>query len=250
MIDMELQREYEQRFKPQYCGRFSLQGDAVDGTETRYVRLGCRCWGCQRCGPRKAGQYKHLIRNEAERLKLRRFLTLTLDPKKLSGQCPVSYLRDCFAKFRTYLKRKYREAPQYIAVLEFQKNGNPHLHILIDRFVDKRWIESIWQSVGGGQQIDIKLVDLHRVSRYLSKYLTKEMLVSAPKRSRRVTTSRGIKLFRRPERRSHIWMVRKIDIEILFRRLEAVARDVCMDQENQIESFSVQRTSQRSHYAP
>ena len=32
------------------------------------------------------------------------------------------------------------------------------------------------------------------LSRYLSKYLTKELLLSAPLRSRRVTTSQGIKL--------------------------------------------------------
>jgi hypothetical protein len=187
-----------------------------------------------------------LIRTEAERLKLRRLLTLTLDPKKLGGAGPVSYLRYCFAKFRIYLKRKYGEAPQYIAVLEFQKNGNPHLHILIDRFIDTRWIEAIWQRVGGGQQIDIKLVDLHRVSRYLSKYLTKEMLASAPKRSRRVTTSRGIKLLGKPEHKTHVWMLRKIPIEILFCHLEAVAKDVCLDEENQIESFVVPIPGQRS----
>ena len=246
MLDAELLKEHKKRFKPQYCGRFTLQGDAIDRSESRFVRLGCRCWSCERCGPRKAGQYKHCIRSEAERLKLRRFLTLTLDPKKVGKVGPVFYLRDCFAKFRTYLKRRYREAPQYIAVLEFQKNGNPHLHILIDRFIDTRWIEATWQRIGGGPQIEIKLVDHHRVSRYLSKYLTKELLMSAPKRSRRVTTSRGIKLFREAEHKTHIWLLRKIQIEILFRRLEAVAKDVCVDEENHIESFVVQARGQRS----
>jgi hypothetical protein len=36
--------------------------------------------------------------------------------------------------------------------------------------------------------VDIKLVDVHRVSHYLSKYLTKDLLLSAPSRCRRVTT--------------------------------------------------------------
>ena len=40
--------------------------------------------------------------------------------------------------------------------------------------------------------VDIRYVDVHRVSRYLSKYLTKELLMSASLRSRRVTTSRGM----------------------------------------------------------
>ncbi|MGC1296688.1 MAG: hypothetical protein WA869_16760 [Alloacidobacterium sp.] len=33
-----------------------------------------------------------------------------------------------------------------------------------------------WEAVGGGRIVDIKRVDLHRVSRYLSKCLTKQMI--------------------------------------------------------------------------
>jgi hypothetical protein len=277
-MDEELPQKYERHFKREYCGRFSMQGIALDSSETRFLRVRCHCWSCKRCATRRAGQYKHAIRSEAERLKLRRFLTLTLDPKKMRRPCsecaggrecyygdtskrelcrtcqglgeiacsPVPYLRSCFSKFRTYLKRKYGEAPQYIAVLEFHKNGNPHLHVLIDRFIDQRWIEATWQRIGGGLQIDIRLVDLHRVSNYLGKYLTKQMLISAPKRSRRVTASRGIKLLRKPEKKTHLWTLLKTQMEVLFQRLEAVARDVWMDEENQIEGFVVPRFSERS----
>jgi len=41
----------------------------------------------------------------------------------------------------------------------------------------------------------IKRVTARNVSRYLSKYLTKELLLSAPKGTRRITTARSIKLF-------------------------------------------------------
>ena len=66
------------------------------------------------------------------------------------------------------------------------QNGTPHLHILIDRFIEQQWIKTTWQQIGGGMHVDIRRVDVHRVSRYVSKYLTKELLTSAPERSRRV----------------------------------------------------------------
>jgi len=198
----------------------------------------CRCWNCPRCGPKRARQYRRAISDTAERLKLCRFVTLTLDPSKIKGD-PVPYLRDCFAKFRVYLRRKYGEAPQYICVLEFQKNGTPHLHILIDRFIEQKWIQNVWQQIGGGMHVDIRRVDVHRVSRYVSKYLTKELLTSAPERSRRVTTSRGIHLL--PRRKAEYeWNLLRSHIEVLLRRFAPVARNIRFDQETElIESFIV-----------
>ena len=61
----------------------------------------------------------------------------------------------------------------------------------------------------------IKYVDIHRISRYLSKYLTKELLLSAPKRSRRVTVSRGIVLFQK-NKSSGDWQLIRKSIGILF----------------------------------
>ena len=71
-------------------------------------------------------------------MQLRRFVTLTLDPKRIEGD-PVRYLNAVFAKLRVYLHRNYGVAPQYIRILEFQKNGNPHLHILIDRYIAREY---------------------------------------------------------------------------------------------------------------
>ena len=48
----------------------------------------------------------------------------------------------------------------------------------------------------------MKYVKVHNVARYLSKYLTKDLLLSAPKGTRRITTSRDIHLF--PKYKSEI----------------------------------------------
>jgi len=82
-----------------------------------------------------------------------------------------------------------------VCVLEFTQAGVPHLHVLFDRYIHQRWISKVWDSLGGGRIVFIKQVTVRRVARYLSKYLTKELIMSAPKGTRRITTARSIKLF-------------------------------------------------------
>src|SRR5262249_40846173 len=181
--EIEINRNRPQG-RGKHCGRFTIRGcDANSGT-TKFYRVNCKCWPCSYCGPRKAKRYKRAIAAIAEKLRLCRFVTLTLDPKKIHGD-PVRYLNRVWAKLRTYLKRKFGATPAYIRILEFQQSGNPHPHILIDRFIIQSWLQQAWQSVGGGLFVNIEWVDVHRVSRYVSKYLTKELLLSAPLRSRR-----------------------------------------------------------------
>src|SRR6266849_10270203 len=220
-----------------HCGRFTVRGRAPNSPAMRFRRVNCKSWNCAYCAPRRAKRLKHAIRERAEAMQLRRFLTLTLDPSKIEGD-PVRYLNAVFAKLRVYLQRHHGVSPQYIRVLEFQKNGNPHFHILIDRYIDIEWIRKAWVAVGGGYMVDIRLVDVHRVSRYLSKYLTKDLLMSAPFRCRRVTTSRGIHLFeKKPQETS--WTFLRVSI---FTLLEMHAKNVVamsFDEEEVLESFSM-----------
>ncbi len=120
-------------------------------------------------------------------------MTLTLDPSRIEGD-PARYLRSVFNKYRVYLLRKYGHSIKYIAILEFHKSGIPHLHVLVDRYIAQAWISDSWSALGGGNIVDIRYVDVHRIAHYLAKYLTKELLLSAPERSRRVTTCRSIHL--------------------------------------------------------
>jgi hypothetical protein len=219
-----------------HCGRFSVRGQAPGARETRFHRVNCKSWNCSRCGPLRAKRYKYAIRSVAEAMRLQRFLTLTLDPKKIEGD-PIRYLNDAFAKLRVYLQREFGVAPRYIRILEFQENGNPHFHILIDRYIDLEWIRRAWVAVGGGFMVDIRLVDVHRVSRYLSKYLTKELLMSAPLRCRRVTTSRGIKLLEKKPSDTR-WTLIKVSITRLLDVYGRAVSAVSLDDDQMVESFT------------
>jgi len=226
--------ELQKRGRKKYCGARTFRGLLADGTE-KAVRGDCKTWDCSYCAPRKAWRYRQAISAVAEQQGLNRLLTLTLDARKVKGD-PVRYLRRVFSKFRVYLLRKHGSSIKYIAILEFHKSGIPHLHILLDRFIAQRWISAAWSALGGGNVVDIRYVDVHRVSHYLAKYLTKELLMSAPARSRRVTTARAIRLFEKKPS-PIVWVMDSRSIFHLFAILAKVARDVQLDGEGFLLSF-------------
>ena len=98
-------------------------------------------------------------------------------------------------------------------------------------------------AVGGGQMVDIRYVDVHRVSRYLSKYLTKELLLSAPLRSRRVTTSRGIHLFEKAEKQES-WVLVRVPIFRLIQVFMQRVVSVSFDEDGILESFCANLSAQ------
>src|SRR5215469_7179025 len=142
------------------CGRFSVRGMSLQHAgKSRYCRVGCKCWDCSGCGPRRAAMYCKRIAQTAERLKLNKLLTLTLDPSKIPcsrcGYVPechdesacheykadsTRYINGVFADFRVYVRRRFGRSISYIRVLEYQKNGNAHLHILLNQFVAHEWV--------------------------------------------------------------------------------------------------------------
>lgn len=162
----------------------------------QYLRPDCKKLSCPHCGPWRAYQIRKAILTRAIEHKLTRLMTLTLDPKKLPPGCEtVAYIRNSWAKFRVYLQRAFHRPIKFIAILEFQKNGNAHLHILIDQYIENTWLSEQWQAVGGGKIVDIRVVDMHRIALYLSKYLTKELLNTCPPGKRRVSACRAFVLF-------------------------------------------------------
>jgi hypothetical protein len=228
-----------------HCGKLTVRGHNPLTRTTHFHRVNCKCWHCGFCGPRKAKRYKRAITRTAEALHLCRFATLTLDPSKIEGD-PVRYLNRVWAKLRIYLKRKYGVAPAYIRVLEFQRNGNPHLHILIDRFIAQTWLQQAWQAVGGGRFVNIKFVDIQRVGRYISKYLTKELLLSAPLRSRRVTTSRGIHLLEKQPTEMK-WELLRLPILRLFDILREFVTEYACDEDAALLSFVIAETPRKNY---
>jgi len=138
---------------------------------------------------------------------------LTLDPEKIArGQSSISYLRETWRKMRVSLKRLLGRSIEFIVVVQRQKSGVAHLHVLIGAYLPQDWLSAAWERVGGGKIVDIRWVDVHRVSAYLSKYLTDRALAELPSGTRRFSCSQGIVLWPSKLGKSGWWLcVRSID---------------------------------------
>ena len=140
--------------------------------------------------------------------------TLTLDPKRIPKRDRARtdrYIRECWRKMRVLLARQCHGTVPFVGVLEFQKNGNAHLHVLIGRYIAQKQLSKAWQSIGGGRIVDIRFVDVHRVSAYLSVYLAGDKVLRTldllPRRARIFTTSRSIVLWGK-KKKSGWWLLR------------------------------------------
>jgi len=204
------------------CGNFCLVGPLKGKLgKFGYLCLFCGSYRCNRCRNPKLKRVRAEISRIASEKKLNKMATLTLDPKSIprryrgrTDRC----LRDCWRKMRISLGRKFGESIDYVGILEFQKNGTAHLHLLVGRFIEQKWLSDAWLAVGGGPIVDIRLVDIHRVTAYLSIYLAgdkvKHTLKLLAVRARIFTTSRSIRLWPKKEKRG--WWLRRTNLETFF----------------------------------
>lgn len=196
------------------CGNFSVVG-AIKGKVgiMGHSRLLCQCYRCARCRPRKLKRVRARISQIASEKKLLRFVTLTLDPKKIPKNTRSDkHLRETWRKMRVLLARRFGSSIHFVAVLEFQKSGVAHLHVLVGVYIPQEWLSSAWESVGGGKIVDIRYVDVHRIAGYLTRYLAgdkvEHTLSLLPLRARIFSCSRSILLWGKKEK-SKWWLCKR-----------------------------------------
>lgn len=163
----------------------------VENSEGEKATFRCGSWKCYCCATRMKMNLIREVRRLGKNKNLRRFLTLTLDPKKIpNGADKYEYIMERWNKFRIYLNREFGET-SFVWVMELQENGNPHLHVLLSRYVPFEWIKRTWAGMGGGEFVNIQYADAHRVGNYMSKYLAKGSLMELPKEVNRYGFSSG-----------------------------------------------------------
>jgi len=201
------------------CGSYTLVGP-IKGQlgKLAHSRLFCKSLRCPYCRKPKLKTLRSRIAQLACQLQLKRFVTLTLDPKRLTDRKRTDrYIRQCWRKMRVSLERKFGKTVQFIGVLEFHKSGVAHLHLLVGVYIPHAWLSQAWQSIGGGQVVDIRYVEVHRVTAYLTPYLAGEKIGHTlgllPPRARIFTTSRGIQLSEK--RKSTGWQLVRKSIALL-----------------------------------
>ena len=171
----------------------NMEVEAEDG-ETAEFR--CKSWNCYCCAHwMRMNLIEELDRLVEERPELRRFLTLTLDPATApAGQEEKhEYLTDRFNALRTELNDEYGDL-SYVWVREEGEGDNPHLHLIVDRYLPQDALSRLSRRVGLGEVVDIRRVNARNMAKYLTKYLTKGSMADLPKGARRYGSSQDISL--------------------------------------------------------
>jgi hypothetical protein len=156
----------------------------------------CNSWDCYCCAHRmRCNLVEELDRLVEERPELRRLLTLTLDPEIAPDDQAEQhrYLTERFNALRTEMRDRY-PGLSYIWIREEGDSGNPHLHLLVDRYLPQSELSTLASRVGLGHVVDIRRVNARNAARYLTKYLTKGALHDLPEGARRYGSSADITL--------------------------------------------------------
>lgn len=119
------------------------------------------------------------------------------------------YISYVWNKYRTMLKRKFPDL-SYILIKEpHTKNGEhirPHLHIMINTYIDIEFIKKTFPKYGGGHQCYIEYIPEDNIKdtlKYIVKYISKMQKAGGknlyPRGLRRLTVSRDINIKLDPE---------------------------------------------------
>ena len=107
-------------------------------------------------------------------------ITLTY-PAELVGELDGRESKKHLERFIRWVQWEFGKDVVYAWVLEFQKNGNPHYHLMLDRFVPAQAVAERWYTIVGSElEKHLKAgtrVEAIRskiaVADYLARYLTK-----------------------------------------------------------------------------
>lgn len=161
----------------------------------------CNSWECYCCGYRmRSNLVEEIGRVCEERPAMRRLVTLTLDPSKAPADEEEQhrYLTERWNALRTALDRKFDGDISFIWVREEGEKSedlHPHIHAIVNQYIDQRWLSATWSELGGGEVVDIRYLDrVEKAAHYIGKYLTKNALSGLPDGIRRYGSSSDIDL--------------------------------------------------------
>lgn len=105
-------------------------------------------------------------------------IDLTLDPKRFMRlEDELIFIGKAWAKLRAWLLKRYGRF-EFLCVLEVQKSGRPHLHVLVSGipYIPQSDLSEIWQKYGGGY-VWIKAINSNvNALWYALKYVNKTIL--------------------------------------------------------------------------
>lgn len=168
------------------CG--GATAEKLEDGRLTVVPLLCGKWSCPMCGWLRYYWFVTELRRAMKRHGLRYFWTLTIRQGYCTPQESYVEIQKGWNRLRTAIVRKYG-ALAYVWVVEGQKNGMAHLHLVWDRYVDVDWLRAAWErSFPGSRQVHVGRIGSDDGPGYLAKYLGKES-------GRSLVTEEGVDLW-------------------------------------------------------
>ena len=148
-----------------------------DAAVLTFIPMTCKKWSCKYCAPRLADKLHRRIHYAQPN----KFITLTVDPAHIGNPIDAEErIRKTWPKFVAAI-RKHRPDFEYLRVLEYQKNGWPHLHLLARcHYIPHKLLANTWHSKVLNGFVSIKAVkNPDTIGQELTKYIRKSFTLNA-----------------------------------------------------------------------
>lgn len=169
-------------------------GEELLGSSLEVRARTCKSWFCPKCCVGRGLAVREKLVKALQSFKSLQMWTLTIDPE-LFGNDPVAAMeyvskKRCVGELvRTLRKRGVLNSDRWFCVLEFQQNGFPHFHLLVDAsfvpydLVADRW--NCFRPANAGEATGVrpgfgsvrfsapKFADHRHAANYACKYLIK-----------------------------------------------------------------------------
>lgn len=206
--DLRVKRAVQAAEQYASCPSISHPLYAFSQSSGRAFAMSCKSWGCPgpSCGRRKRAAAQRAIEIGMTRAFLSgrrlRFMTLTDDA---AGEMTVADLYSAWHRLRIKLRRR-QLLDQYVAVVETQKRGALHLHVVTTgKYIPQAQLSDLGVWAGFGAVTDIREVRRHcaKNKKCLADYVCKELAAYISKDGASLAAKANVR--RRPVRFSRDW---------------------------------------------
>lgn len=172
-----------------------LVGFDIAAKRALVTRADCDSWNCPECAARM--REKWILRAEigarallGDGLRLD-FVTITSHERLKTFAATEIVWRDAWDRLYKAIRRK-AEIFEYMVIPEKHQDGRMHVHALWTAGVSQKWLKDNARKRGLGFMADIRRVQtVQNATRYVTKYIGKDLGDEVPPHFRRVRVSRN-----------------------------------------------------------